>query len=801
MAKKRQGRRLGRRGVLGAWVAGTCAAACPVGTVLADAGAVELPGLEVTAAPLAGPGVEADKVPVNLRRLDAADMAARGAPDLLGTLERRVPGVNLNEAQNNPFQPDVQFRGFTASPLVGNAQGLAVYQNGVRVNEVFGDTVNMDLIPDIAIADTDVMSNTPAFGLNALGGALNLHMKDGFTNQGGQLVLQGGSFGRWQGAAEYGQQVGNVAAYAAVQALHEDGWRQHSPSTLRQMYGDIGWRGSRGEAHLNLTAADNSLTGNGPAPVELVAAARSHVFTYPDRTENRLIMPSVNATVEVTDTVSLQAMGYVRHYRRNTLNGDTVDAEACESTDRNRDGTDDRTGQRVSLRTGRLCLNDTGPVLFDSHGQPIDDFLNDTRGGVLNRTATSSTSGGGTVQATVKEPLAGHGNFLVAGASLDYGVTRFSASSEIGTLTPDRTVAPIGLVIAQPDGEIAPVSLRATNTYVGAYVSDTVDVTDALAVTVGGRLNVAHIKMEDKLGTALNGDHHFTRFNPAAGATYKVTQGLTAYGGYSESNRVPTAAELSCADPSRPCTLTNFFLSDPPLKQVVGRTWETGLRGSGVALSADARLNWSLGLFRTDLSNDILNVASGVRGRGYFQNAGDTRRQGVEAGAHLSGSGWTAFIDYAFVEATFESDLVLNSPDNPNRNRTTGTVTAHPGDRLPGVPAHRVKLGGSYMVLDGWTVGGTLSAYTSQTYTGDPSGSAGKVPGYATVDLNTSYRVTPSVQVFGLVQNATNNKHATFGTFGGVREVPLAEAPGASNPRFISASAPRAFYGGVKVIF
>ncbi len=32
--------------------------------------------------------------------------------------------------------------------MLGTPQGLAVYQNGVRINEVFGDTVNWDLIPE-----------------------------------------------------------------------------------------------------------------------------------------------------------------------------------------------------------------------------------------------------------------------------------------------------------------------------------------------------------------------------------------------------------------------------------------------------------------------------------------------------------------------------------------------------------------------------------------------------------------------------------------------------------------------------
>src|SRR5262249_21172264 len=68
-----------------------------------------------------------------------------------------------------------------ASPLQGTPQGLAVYMQGIRVNEAFGDTVNWDLIPKVAIGRSDVWTNNPAFGLNALGGAISFQMKDGFA--------------------------------------------------------------------------------------------------------------------------------------------------------------------------------------------------------------------------------------------------------------------------------------------------------------------------------------------------------------------------------------------------------------------------------------------------------------------------------------------------------------------------------------------------------------------------------------------------------------------------------------------
>ena len=77
----------------------------------------------------------------------------------------------------------------------------------------------------------------------------------------------------------------------------------------------------------------------------------------------------------------------------------------------------------------------------------------------------------------------------------------------------------------------------------------------------------------------MDGRHEFSRFNPAAGLTWRFAEGATAYAGYSEANRAPSPAELSCADPLAPCSLTNFFVGDPPLKQVKARTVEAGVRG------------------------------------------------------------------------------------------------------------------------------------------------------------------------------------------------------------------------------
>ncbi len=208
--------------------------------------------------PVSGSGIDIEKVPGSVNIVDANQIKQTGSLNISDALQKYVPGIVVNEVAGNPFQPSVQFRGFVASPVAGTPQGLAVYQNGVRVNEAFGDTVNWDLIPTAAIKSVTVVTNNPAFGLNALGGAVNVQMKDGFNYHGAEIDTMGGSFGRIQSSAQWGKQVDNFAVYGALEGLHDDGFRNFSASNVRRFYGDVGYRNDTSEFHVNMGAADNN---------------------------------------------------------------------------------------------------------------------------------------------------------------------------------------------------------------------------------------------------------------------------------------------------------------------------------------------------------------------------------------------------------------------------------------------------------------------------------------------------------------------------------------------------------------
>jgi iron complex outermembrane recepter protein len=753
----------------------------------ADGDAATLPTIEVIGTtPLPGIGVDRDKVPANAQTLPAPDTSKQGPAPLGNALDQRIGSVNVNANQDNPYQPDIQYRGFEASPVLGTPIGVAAYQNGIRLNEPFGDNINWDLVPDFAINRLSVIPTNPLYGLNALGGAIVIDMKTGFNAPGGEAEAMGGSFGTRQFTLQYGKQVGNLAAYIGANAYNDEGFRKFSPSQVRQLYADVGAETDRATLHLSLTGANNNLNGIGPTPIQLADIDRSAVFTTPQKFHNTLLMPALTGSYAASDTLSFQGNFYLRSAGRQVFNGNTTEAQLCADPT-------------------LLCFGDAATPLVASNGLQIPaSVLGGGTPGENDNTSITSLGLGGSVQGTHTAQLFGRGNHLVIGASVDHADVDFTGTNELGIIDPATLlVTSTGITIAQPNGALAPVRLETTNSYYGLYLSDTLDVTSELAISVGGRYNLALIRLIDKIGTALNGESRFSRFNPAAGAAYKITSDLTGYFGYAEANRAPTAGEIACSDPARPCTLDNFLTADPPgLKQVVARTYEVGLRGrfkTGTEATA-GRIEWNLGFFRTDLQDDILSVPSTIISSGFFENVGSTRRQGIEAGVSYRDDKWNVSANYSLIDATFQSAITLSSPNNPFAD-ATGNIQVNPGDHLPGIPQHRLKLNADYAVTDKWTVGGNLIVASDQYFFGDQSNQNPKLGGYYTVNLRTSYRITDNVELFALLQNAFDSKYATFGIFGDVTKTPLPGVANPSDPRFVSVAQPLAAFGGLRVKF
>ena len=743
---------------------------------IAWAGPPQISSEVVVTAPLPGSELSADRVPTWVQALGAADIERAGPPAVLDSMDRRLAGVSLGQAQANPFQPNLVYRGFQASPLAGNAQGLAVYLDGARFNQPFGDTVDWDLIPDEAVQSVTLEGSSPAFGLNALGGAVAVKLKTGFSDPTAEASVSAGSFGGWAAQAQRGYAGNGRSVFLMAAVTHDGGWRDFSPSDLRQGYLDFGWRSERSEAHLSLLAADNALTGNGPSPVQLLRASPNAVFTHPDLTIDRYVRAQLTGQTALAGHWSLHALAYAARLDQSTRNADVSDVDACAG------------------QPDLLCLSDQ--FVTDTSGALVPSAPSGGPYAQLNRTATRSDAFGASVQLSSMGILLGRASNAAVGASLDGGRTDFVASSQLGTMTSDRGFTDPIAVIDQADGTVAPVSVRANNLYLGLFAQDVLELTPALSIDVSARANFARLDLHDRLGGDLTGRHSYRRLNPSIGASYRLSSLATVYLGYALANRTPTPAEISCASPKEPCSLTNFFVGDPNLKQVTAHTYQAGLKGKA-AWRSGLVASWSLEAYRTASRNEIVLVASDLHGLAFFQNVGSTRRQGVTADLELRSDKLSAWAAYAYTDARFLTDLVLNSPDNP-RASADGRIQVRPGARMPGIPAHQLKLGADYAFTPALHLGVSEIISSGQVLFGDEANLTPGTSPYAVVNANGAYRVSRTIELFGEVTNLTGARYATFATFCPTSQAPIPEAPGAANPRCLSPGAPRAFRIGVK---
>jgi iron complex outermembrane receptor protein len=765
------------------------------------------PAFQVVApTPVPGIGFERSKVPAMVQTVTAEDFSRVYSPSVVETLVQRIPGVISNDVQGNEFATDLRYRGFAASPVQGTPQGLAVYMQGIRINEAFGDTVNWDLIPTIAIGRADIWTNNPAFGLNALGGAISFQMKDGFTYSGTEFDASGGSYGRVGGSIQHGVRNGEWGLYLAAEGFKDDGWRYQSPSRIARFYGDLGWKGTDAEIHLVASAADNYFGVVGPTPIELLNIDYQSIYTWPQTTKNEAQLLALNGRYAVTDHWTVQSNLYYRRFRQAHIDGNDADLERCS-------------GNAANPLFNTLCLEDDGfpeqPKsnfqILNLRGQPINcppgtgNTCARVPWGTVDRTWTNAITTGASLQALNDDKVLGHGNYFTIGASVDRSKIGFQGNSELGYIFPDFFVGPNAAVpgtgeIIRTAGNIgyAPVSLGAWNTYYGAYFSETFDLTTRLSLTAGGRYNIAQIAMSDLLGTSpdLNAQYTFERFNPVVGFTYKIVPELmTFYAGYSEANRAPTPLELGCSNPLRPCLLEGFLVSDPPLNQVVARTREVGLRGN--LNTANGRGEWKLGLFRTDSESDIIQVASIIQGRGVFQNVPATRRQGLEAGAQYQTPQYLVYANYALVDATYQFTGLLASPNNPSADEN-GDILVTPGKQIPGIPRHQVKGGLDYFVTPALKLGTDVIWVGSQWYVGDDANQNVKLADYWVANLHGSYQLTKELQIYGVVNNLFNRKFATFGTYFDPQSVVNAIPNAPTDHRTITPAQPLSVYVGMR---
>ncbi|MEJ1964989.1 MAG: TonB-dependent receptor [Gammaproteobacteria bacterium] len=751
-----------------------------------DAGApdVIIEGVRPTeAGPMPGLLIRKDQIPGNIQSAGQKEIQESRALNVGDFMNTQMQGVSVNDYSGNPFQMDVNYRGFTASPQTGTPQGLSAFFDGIRVNEPFGDIVNWDLIPLNAVERFDVFpGSNPLFGLNTLGGALSLRTRSGFTSPGTEVSALAGSFGRTDAQAAIGGNNGSFGGFVAVHYFDEDGWRDNSPSRVRQLFARGDWRGTYGVLTASALLADNDLIGNGLIPVELYAQRPEAVFSSPDESNNTLAQFALSGAYDATDVLNFTAQVYHRKSDRDGLNGDIY--EGFDDFTKDHDFIIDparpfgdtivaRNGANQNNRVGGIT-NGTGVVA----GTPI---------GLLTPTDLHQATSGGAVQSNWNLPT----HKFMIGASFDRSQTQYFMSQRLALIDASHAVyldsANIDPVYYAASHDIPGNDFHGTETTKSAYFNETWSIVPNFHLTLAGRYNKSDVD-SDLLVRKSTEDLHELRstrvdlqqlineqtrtaekfdygsFNPQIGVNYLPIPTVNLYANVSRGARVPSVVELGCAFDSTPvdisvgsavgqaprslltagCSLPTTLSGDPFLPQIRSKSGEAGARGN-----LGAKWNWDLSLFRTDLENDIYFVGVGDN-KSYFDTVGKTRRQGLELGIDGSVGPLDIRLGYSYTEATFQSTFYTVSPHNstadfdqnsqsqanlpelagsqslptPNASANNGRGTYHmiridPGASLPGIPRYNYNAHFTLNATPRWKIGLGVVAHSSSFVRGN----------------------------------------------------------------------------------
>ena len=755
-----------------------------------------LPSVEVIGTtPLPGLGLARELIPAPVQTATGADIQRSNAVNLADFLNRNLGSVHINDMAGNPFQPDVNYRGFIASPVLGTPQGLSLYMDGVRLNQPFGDVVSWDLIPKSAISSITLMpGSNPLFGLNTLGGALSIQTKDGRSNPGAAIQVVGGMHARRATEFEYGSSNQSLDWFVTGNLFKERGWRDDSPSRIGQIFGKVGWRNAATDVKLTLSHANNRLQGSALQEERLLKLDYNSLYTKPDITDNKSTLVNIALNHSVSDNVVFSGNAYYRKMLTTTLHADISEVsldQAIYQPTAAEQAALSAAGYSGFPLAGANAANTPFPFWRCIANVLLVDEPGEKCNALINRSRTAQNNFGLSGQFTVLGALAGHKHQFTGGAAYDASTVKFTQSTEIGYLNPDRSITGLnvfadgvngGNVNGVPFDNRVDLSGR-THTW-SVYATDTASINNLVHVTLSGRYNRTRLTNSDQLNPgggagSLDGNYIYSRFNPAAGVSFTPSKAIKAYVGYSEGSRAPSSVELGCADPANPCRLPNSLAGDPPLNQVVTKTWEAGLHG---ALSNGLR--WNAGVFRAENNDDILFVAAPANTQfGYFKNFGKTRREGLELGASGKTGALNMGANYTYLNATYQSAETINAVGNSSNDTAVagdkgldGNIRITPGNRIPLVPRHLFKAHADYAFGGGLSAGLSLIAIGSSFARGNdnnlhaPDGvnylGSGRSGGYAVFNLSTQYQVDKQLRFFAQINNLLNRHYSNGAQLG-----------------------------------
>lgn len=737
----------------------------------------------IVTAPLASDGVTLRETPVNMQVIDAATIDRQHPADLADVLDAQLGSVTLSNGSGSPYQSDVSYRGFQATSLPGSPTGLSVWLDGVRMNEPFGAGVNWDLIPLNALTRVEVQpGSNPLFGLNTLGGSLVLATKSGRDEQGLALTLKGGSFARRGAELTAGEVLGKGGFdwFVAGNFDEQDGYRQHTHTRLTQGFGKLRWRQGDSRAELGIVLADTSLSGTQGLPLSMLGTPQA-AYTWPDTVANRQAVVNLKAETRLAPALRLSGNLYYRVSDSRSLNSNAGLGDACDSRD-----------------CSNLAPDGTARDL-DPAGLRFHDFTSGINTTLVTAHLAQHTFGGNAL-IDFDGRFGGLHHDLNIGASFEASAIRYGQDTGLARLVAFQTVPEaVNPMYAGGDPRIGGVALGSNATAFDVFVHDVITLAPALSLTgslaftrTTVALDGSQTRFLDDSGaftwtgaegevlynpaylgtrywngsavvtaaapdgamagpemTPLSGRHGYQRVNPSLGLAWNPLSAIGLFASISQAMRAPTAIELACADPARPCALPTGFNGDPALKAVIAHSLEAGGRGTLVG-----RLRWNAAAYRTRVDNDIQFIFA-ASGLGHFANLGRTERIGYELGLDADLGAVKLAANYGHVVARYRDTFLDSNGD-----------AVLPGAHVPGIPVQSLKLRGSWQPAKAVTLGANVLVVSSQYAHGDEANRDLAVPGYTLANLDLSIEPAHNLTIFAKVTNLFDTRYATYGVWG-----------------------------------
>lgn len=279
----------------------------------------------------------------------------------------------------------------------------------------------------------------------------------------------------------------------------------------------------------------------------------------------------------------------------------------------------------------------------------------------------------------------------------------------------------------------------------GAFVQEELRWRERWSLRVAGRYDNLWYVAEDHVTPALDAEKTFAHWTPKGSLSYGMGD-HTLYAALGGGVEAPAFNEI---DPPPPLdTLTSF---NPFLEAMRSTTYELGARGR-LGHAAGGPLTYDAAMYRIDVANDIVPFDGGA----YFFTAGQSRREGFEAG-----------LEWQPIEPLWLSGTVALSRNEYRTYRND--LGDFSGRRVAGLPDRVIGAAARY--VSRWGLGLRLSLEEVGRYFADDANTA-VVPEHAIGGATLSYERETSrsrVRFFVGADNVTGKRYVASAFINGVR--------------------------------